>query len=324
MNIPTNAKERAKALLREAGSKPRQLVLLHTLAGIGVLFLSVGIQFLLSLEIEKTGGLSGMGIRSVLETAQTLISGAASFLLPFWELGILAVALRLTRQQYAEPRTLLSGFDRFFPALRLQLLRGFQYCIVLFLCIQFSTTIFMITPLSNGLEQAIAPLLTETAMENPELLAQQIMAAVSFWDFLPLVILVAVWACVLLLPLMYYYRMADYWILDAEKPKALIALHASRTMMRGNGLALLRLDLKFWWYYLLKLVAEVLLYADLLLPLLGISLTGAQATFLPLSLYSLVIFFLYLLARCYVETTYAGVYDALAQNTQGKESAENA
>ena len=328
MTVPADAREKAREWLHPRQKEVRRLVFLHTLISLGFLFLLTCIDYVLSNYIANTGGLSGLGMQSVLQTAQALLQFVARLLIPFWELGIIAAAIRFARGQNAEPDTLLSAFRRFFPVLRMMLLRYLRYGIVLLLCIQLSSFLFVMTPFSSGLEEAIAPLLTEHNLQNPELLTQLVMEAITIWDFVPLFVILAALVCVLLIPLFYRFRMTNYLIMDAAHPKAFATLRASQLLMQGNCWALFRLDLKFWWYYALQLVGLLLSYSDLLLPMLGVTLPFSEdiAAFVSLGLYCIYSLGLYTWARGYLETTYGIVYDSLLQDSPlipRKESTEH-
>lgn len=317
MTVPANARQQARERLFPRQNEVRRLVLLHTLASLGFLVLVTCIDFLLSAQIADLGGLSGLGSVSILETVQAMLEYAAQLLLPFWELGFVAVAIRTARNQDAETDTLLSAFRRFFPVLRMMLLRTLRYAIVLFLCVQLSALIFAFTPLSRGVEETIMPLMTEHNLQNPELLSELIAENLNILDFVPLFAILLVLLCVLFVPLFYRFRMTDYLIMDAAHPKAFATLQASQILMRGNCFDLFRLDLKFWWYYALQLVSSLLPYSYFLLPLLGISLPIPEgiAQFIALGLYCVCSLGINYWARGYVETTYAVVYDSLLQDS---------
>lgn len=317
MNVPADARKQARERLRPRQKEVRRLVLLHTLISLGFLFLITCVDYLLSERIANLGGLSGLGTQSVLQTAQTLLRYAVQLLIPFWELGMIVTAIRFAREQSAEPDALLSPFRRFFPVLRMMLLRYLRYGIVLFLCIQLSSFLFVMTPLSQGLEETITPLMTAHNMQNPDLLLQLVMENLNIWDLVPLFAILVVLLLLLFVPLFYRFRMTDYLIMDAAYPKAFATLRASQLLMQGNCWALFRLDLKFWWYYALQLVGLLLSYSNLLLPLLGVSLPFSEdiAVFISLGLYCIFSLGLNVWARGYVETAYGIVYDSLLQDS---------
>ena len=73
------------------------------------------ISFLLDARIEDTGGLAGIGLRSFLETAQTLLSLANMLLAPFWSLGYIACVLGFAQEQETHSRSLLEGEEVVLP-----------------------------------------------------------------------------------------------------------------------------------------------------------------------------------------------------------------
>jgi hypothetical protein len=86
-------------------------------------------------------------------------------------------------------------------------------------------------------------------------------------------------------------------------------------MTRGNRIALLRLDLSFWWFYLLDGMITALWFGSSLLPLLGITLPWSAEVnlFVFYGLYMICQLGLYLGFRNRVEVTYAHAYSALRQ-----------
>jgi uncharacterized membrane protein len=110
--------------------------------------------------------------------------------------------------------------------------------------------------------------------------------------------------------------MADYALIDAPAAGARVAIQRSTLMMKGNRIGLLKLDLSFWWYYLLDLLTMGLMYLDVILALAGILLP------IPTEFSWLVFYVLYLAgqvalnwwARNRLECTYAVAYEILRQD----------
>ena len=100
----------ARQAVAESSCNPKKLAAIHTgiaaAAGLAVALLS----YLLGTGIGGTGGLSGIGPRAILETAQSALNLAISILTPFWALGFVAASLRMARREDTGPRTLLTGF----------------------------------------------------------------------------------------------------------------------------------------------------------------------------------------------------------------------
>lgn len=129
----------------------------------------------------------------------------------------------------------------------------------------------------------------------------------------PLLILTGILLVLVYLPVFYRLRLVDYSLLEHPKEGAWMAFRRSSWMMRGNGMKMFRLDLSYWWYYLLQAVLSVICYGDVLLSMAGISLPwSGEISFFLFYLLSLVgQFALYQLARNRVAVTYAAAYQAL-------------
>lgn len=91
------------------------------------------------------------------------------------------------------------------------------------------------------------------------------------------------------------------------------ALRESRKMMRRNGMKLFKMDLSFWWYHALTLLASVICYGDALLAAVGIQLpfNATVAFFLFYGLYLVVLFAIQYFLRNRVECAYAMAYESI-------------
>lgn len=297
----------AEALSRAAYS-PGRLALIHTAAAAGLSLILTILNVLLTDRIGDTGGLSGMGLRTVLTTAKSLIGILNLIAVTFWEIGFVYAALKMARQQRAEPADLLQGFRNFWPVLRLKLLEGAIYLAVTILCINIGSTVFLMTPFAAPLAEAIQTM--DPAGVTPEAL----MAALEE-ILVPLYLVMGLVTGVILVPILYRFRMARYLIMDDPSMGALRALGTSNALMRNNRGALLRLDLSFWWYYGLQLLCLGLYYGDVIAAALGITLpvSSTAALFLCFGIYCVGML---LLARFFVSpvaTTYAVAYDTLRE-----------
>lgn len=297
----------AAQALSGATYPPGRLALLHTGASVLLTALTTLVSFLLTRQIDATTGLSTLDTRTVLMMAQMLLTIATVAVLPFWEYGFLRAAMGYSRREQVTPATLLEGFRRFGPVLRLILLRSVLVMGVAFLCIQAASILFTMTPLSIPFMQQV-----ETLLATTDPTALDAAAIEGLMEYLyPVYILFGVLLCVVLIPILYRLRLADYMVLDGTH-KALFAMHQSSQRMRGNRLTLFKLDLGFWWYYLLLLLCTVLAYGDKLLPILGITMDPDLAfwTFYIISIAAqLAITWRF---APLVQTTYAMFYDQAA------------
>lgn len=309
MTMPSarSLKQSAKAALSAASFEPRKLALLHTGAAAAFSALLTLLNFILSRQMDSAVGLSGLGLRAILSTAQSVLSIAAFAVIPFWEMGFTAAGLRLSRCEPAAPGTLLEGFRRWGSVLRLTLLRFAVYMAIMLFCLQLSTVIYTVTPFSTPLMETLLSVMESgTALDKTAL--QSLIPAM-----LPLYGILAVITCIVLIPVHYRLRMAEYFLLDMEKPAALPALLGSWKHMRRNRLALFRLDLSLWWYYGGMILSSIVGYGDVLLDALGVTLpvSADAAFFLFYILHILCQLAIAWLVGSQVSTTYAAAYDSL-------------
>ena len=302
-------KETARQRLESASFDPKKLVLVYVGASSLAMLLVTGLNFLLTELIAGTGGLGGLGTRAVLETAMEVLQTAANLILPFWTMGYLACTLKIVRGQRFDLTDLLTGFRHFGPVLRLNFLYSLQFLMLAFLCFYPSVLLYSVTPLSAPLMEMLEPL----AQSGTEIVLDDATMAAATEAMIPMFVIYAVAFLAVAAPRFYNYRMAFYALLDDPKAGARMALRRSTVMMRGKRLDLLKLDIGFWWFYVLDGLTLVLCYGDLILGLLDIQLpiSADIAYFLFYVLYLAAQLGLYLWARNRVECTYAAGYDAL-------------
>ena len=307
-------KQAAASRLSEAAYNPRLLILIHTGVSLGVTLLITLINYILQQQIGNTGGLGGLGLRTVLTTAQTVLQLAGMLLLPFWEIGIVYAAMGIARSRPARPADLTAGFRRFGPVLRLMLLRTAVFFAVAFLCLNLSSGIFLMTPLSDPLYDILLPLAETASAENAAGLTIDNATMAALTDaMIPMIPIFLVLFLLLAAPLLYRLRLADYLIMEEKKTGALNAIVTSWRMMRGRAFPLFRLDLSFWWFYGLQALALMLSYGDSFLSVLGVSLpiSADAAYFLFYLVYLGITLALYWRFGSYLQTTYAVAYDTL-------------
>lgn len=293
----------------EAAPNRGRLILLF--AGISAgLSLAVGIvSMILDSQIAGTGGLSGLQLRGVLSTVQSLLSIAVLVFMPFWNLGYTSVALKLGRGEAASDKDLLNGFRRFGPALRLMLLRQVVNFAIAFAAMQVAGIAFSMTPwAATFYTQLDAGTLLNSSGAVDEAAMDALLPVM-----IPYLIIVGALILVALIPVTYRLRMAEFQLMDEPKCGAVLAMLLSNRMMKGRCMQLFKLDLSFWWYYLANILVTVLCYADVLLPLLGIALPFSPEVgfllFYILAQAAQVL--LYWRCRNQVDCTYVAAYDAL-------------
>ena len=310
-------RQAAAQRLSQAAYSPRKLVLLHTGVSLGVSFLLSLLSFLLSRQMEGVHGLAGMESQAMLETAQTVLQLISTVALPFWQMGILCAAIRLARGEEAVPATLLGGFYRIGPVLRLQLLRTLFIAGLSVASVYTCVFTYMMTPLADPLMEAMLPMMEQSSPLDMQLMPDEATMELIMSYMEPLTVVATVLALIASIPLLLCMRYSDYLVMDGED-RAMAAIKRSWKMTRGNLWPILKIDLSFWPFYSLMGLSLVLGYADLLLPLVGVELPlqAEVASFLFYLLYIVVQLALYWWMGARVQTTYALCYDALYRQTQ--------
>lgn len=292
---------------------PKRIVLIYTGLTIALSLLGMAADYMLDLQIGKLGGLSNMGTRTVLSTFQSILPLAQSVLSMCLSVGFLSAMLRIARGQYASPQGLRLGFDRFWVLLRSTVIQGLIYSGVVIGGVYIGIMVFMISPLSRDVMELLTPYVTDVSVLNSAVVLEDAVYAQFSQLMWPGYLICGVVLAVLGLPIVYYYRMVNYVIIDKPAMGALAALRESKKMMRGNRLKLLKLDISMWWYYGALTLASVICYGDEILPMLGVALPFSPDVsfflFYALYLAATAVIYYFMLDR--VEVTYALAYDAV-------------
>ena len=310
-----NTSEIKKAALRRLrdADQAKRVAAIYAALTLGVSVLVMIANLVLNLMIEQAAGLGGMSRRTVLISLQTILPVISVPITLCLELGYQAAMLRVARGQYVSPQSLRLGFDRFWVLLRCVALECLMLLAVCMGSIYLGCLIFMLSPFS---QQAVA--LMQPMMENATLLNPQAAMDSGLYDQILGAMLPAFEICILLATVLgaivlFRYRLAHFVIIDKPGIPAMAALRESRKMLKGNCGKLLRLDVSLWWYYAAGLLASLLCYADMLLPMLGVSLPWSDTVsyYLFFALYLAAQFGVYYFLRNRAETAYAIAYDSL-------------
>ena len=289
----------------ERNSNATRLIALHSgIPAIISLALTL-ISYLLSRQIEGTGGLGGMGLRSTLEAVQQFLQLGSTAFSVFWAMGIVQITLCWAQGREAGPSDLLAGFRHWGVVLRAALLKGCLFLGGAILAGQISSIVFSMTPWFEGADVMIEQILTDPNYIPPE--GELMSVALRYMPFLIGAL------AIFLIPLFYRLRMMDYVIMTHPEAGAAFALRMSRVLMRRNCFKLLRLDLSFWWFYLLEVVTALVFYGDLVVQLAGIDLgvSGDLLLFVCCAAGLALQFGLYVWRQGRVVTTYALFYETL-------------
>ena len=261
-------KEDALGLVSRAQPSPRRIALLHAGVGIGLTLLLSAVNYLLSRQIAETGGLGGMQLRTTLETVQTLLELGLLIVLPVWQLGFTAAALRWSQGQAVTAQMLPQCFRKFGAVLRLQLLRLLLGTGLCFLVLQVGTLVYSLFPAGTQLLELMATL----TVDMEQLTEGVVLTAAQQQAMMPYVIFCAMLCMIVAVVLEYRLRMAEFLLLEDARGSALASMAISFRLTHRNCGKLVQLDLQFWWYHLLRLVLVGISSADLVLAAMGIAL----------------------------------------------------
>ena len=285
--------------LEHAECDHKRLVMIYAGVTALVLALASGITWWLQTQISTTGGLQGIGLRSILETAATVLQ------------------LVSTIGQRMESKDLLGGFQRFFPLLRLNLYRVFKYFLIGMLTLYPSILVFLMTPLANPVTEILEPLM-QGATDTAQVLAlmDETATAALIEAMAPWMAVYAVMFLLVAAPLYYRLRMADYILLDDPRLGAMQAVRMSTILTLRKRMQLFLLDLRFWWFYLGLGLSMAVCYAPLILNLFGIMLP-LWADYACYGGYLVLQFGVIVLAQNKLEATWAVAYETLTQEQKG-------
>lgn len=298
-----------RVALDQAPYPPRKLIMIHSGVTIGISLLLSVLNYLLDMGIAQTGGLGGIGTRTILETIKSLLEAGSMILLPFWSIGYIRVILHWTRRQDADVNTLFAGFRCLGPVMRLLFVRGILYLFLGIVGAYAGSAVFLMTP---GAQQMYALMqeLTAAGITDPyELLENEAYVTAS----MAMAPYMMVAAGVMIAPVAYRLRFAEFALMDMPRQGALRSVIQSWRMTRKNCWSLLKLDLHFWWFYLAQVLILGLNYGDLLLERLGVELTiSADAMVFAFYVVALLCeFALYVWKKNEVFSVYTLAYDQL-------------
>ena len=263
MTIPSSKYLKNKARNRLASGREPQKVMLSYVGISAVLTLLVAaLRYFLSTQISKTGGLSNIGTRSILSTTDAILPIVQMVILMCLGLGYTAAMLRISRRQYASPKTLKAGMERFWPLLLSKVLLGLICAAAAFVIAYLATAIFLVTPLSDSFMDQVMPLVSNGTLTPETLLNDDALMTELSATLTPVMLIYAVLYIPAVAMISYRYRMTDYIILDQPGCSGFRAMQQSKQLMRGNKLKLFRVDLSFWWYHLLRVLATGVLYLE--------------------------------------------------------------
>ena len=282
-------KAQAAELAVRNRSAVRRLVLLYCGVIAALTLGSSGLNLYLDGQIGSTGGLDGIGMRSILQSIQEFLSYINMYFGYFWSAGFLCAMIGMVRGSSPVGRDLTAGFRRFFRILFHMAIRFLLAVVLGVAAMNLGSVLFILSPLGSGFTEAMTPILESPDLIladgtiNMELIPQDLLLQSG----VPMTCIILAVFGLLYLYMSYHFRLSLYLLMD--RPIGALAAHCrSVRMMRGHKLKMFKMDLSYWWYYLLMVLIGVVGYLDVLLGMLG----------LPLPMDSTVMFFVTLAAYC--------------------------
>lgn len=315
-------KLRSAGLVSEHHAAVRQTALLYSGVLAALTLGSNGLSIFLDSRIDATGGLDGMGLRSILQTIQQLLYYVNSYFDPFWSAGFLAAMMALVRGRAPESRDLTEGFRRFFRVVGHMAFRWLVTVALGVAAANVGGTLFSMTAAGREFSQAMMPILADPAsineygLINLELVPQELLLSA-----VPLVLLVAALFGLMYLYMSYQFRLSLYLVMD--RPIGAVQAHfESIRLMRGHKWQMCRLDLSYWWYYLLLAVTAMVANLGPVLSALPLPVDPMVVYFAALAVYCVLFMGLCIWKKSRVDATYVLACEAIAKAEQEETPAD--
>lgn len=312
---PTEIKGAAAERLAQASQRAKILqIYCGILLALSILF--TGGSFLLDSMMANAGGLGAIGKRTMIQTFQRIAPILNIFAMMVLELGLWNAMLRIGRGQFASPQSLRMGLARFFPWFRFQLLQVLGLLAIGFVLMYVAMGIFFMTPFSKAALELTLPLAmeyTDPMVMADMMMADEAMLLALFDALMPMYIILAVLMLLAWLPISYRLRIANLIILDDPTAGAFRALLRSIKLTKISWKWYVKLDLSFWWYYVLLALTTGLSYLDLLLAAIGrpLPMSATAASLVSYGLYLVAQVAIYYFLRPKVQVSTAILYDSL-------------
>ena len=312
---PEQIKEEAGTRLAQAPQLGKILLIFNGIL-LALCLIITGGSYLLDDMMANSGGLGAIGKRTMIQTIQRVLPFINLIAMMILELGMWNAMLRIGRGQYTSPQSLKMGISRFFPWLRFQLLEVIGLIAIGSVLMFVAMAIFFMTPLAKPAMELMLPLATQypdSAALAEAMMADEAMLMSVYDSLMPMYIILAVLMLIAWLPISYRLRVANLIILDDPTAGAFKALIRSFRQTKICWKWYVRLDLSFWWYYVLLVLTAGLNYLDKLLAAIGspLPMGATAASLLSYGLYLVAQLALYYYLRPKVQVSTAILYDAL-------------
>lgn len=309
-------KTRSAGLVSENRAAVRRTALLYSGVIAALTLGSNGLSIYLESRIDATGGLDGVGLRSILQTIQQLLYDVNTYFGPFWSAGFLAAMIALVRGRAPEGRDLTEGFRRFFRVVGHM---AFRFLVTVALgtaAANLGAVLFSMTPAGREFTRTMAPILAESSILNAdgtvnlELIPQELLMSVAI-----LVLLVLALFGLMYLYVSYQFRLSLYLVMD--RPIGAVQAHfLSARLMRGHKWQMCRLDLSYWWYYLLLAAISLTAYLGPTLSMLALPLDPTVTYFAALAVYCALFMGLCIWKKSRVDASYVLACEVIANSGQ--------
>ena len=277
--------------------------------------LAAGLLVTILLELLKTPeatGLAGLDTRATLEGICGILESAVAIALPFWEIGTVYLCLQLVRKEETGMPSLLQGFRRFGPVLRLLLMK-----FLILMGATFALMYITLNVVASLPQTAEATALLQPMLESGQVVEMEPVLEILLDTMLPVLLVLMGLFLLVYLFITFRLRWAEYAIMSDDTYQATAAIRGSWRLTKGNCKKLLLLDLRFWWFYLLDAIVLAVGYLNLILPSAGISLpidtSVSEWLFYGIYLVLRLVVYTFLYPR--MKITYAAAYDILTQRT---------
>lgn len=249
---PKKLSQDGKKLIREKKDY-KKMVAVHTAVSTGAILLLYLVNLLCDYWMSDLSGLSSMGKMAVLKTIPQVLSVAISVAQLFFVAGLWHLAMQAVRGESSSFSRLTAGFFRLGPLLRYNLMLAVLGFFVCMLSINITPILAMVIPVPRELEEIMMQMDKEAIQDLSALLEQLPLETCLPYFIGVSVILLAVCSGAGLF-LRYRFLMAGYLLMDNKGMGAMAALSISSLITKGSRTNLFKLDLRFWWYYLLQLL----------------------------------------------------------------------
>lgn len=301
-------KNTAVQMLNRGSYSVGKLTAIHAGVLVGISLLTPVLSLLLESYGGSGSGLDGLGSYALVATVQVVLMLAAVLADLFWSAGYQNAALEYVNGQKVTPGSLLAGFRRWGAVLVSTLLVSFLLMGRGFIAMFISSQIVVRLPVAAPLNEAVDQMIADPSVDMMALLGDSVYELAAVFGVIYLV-----FYGILALPVHYRYRMTNYLLMKEPGVGGLRAVFFSHGLTYHRRMELFKIDLHFWWYYVLNFLISGLSSGAMILTLLGVELPVstdvAEWGFTLLALAAQ--FGLFLWAKPVVEATWAQAFEQL-------------